>query len=512
MADDKQSSENAEIDPKLKIDEKYKVFVSYKKKEAKPGTDEDAPDIALEIFDKLASYGFDVFLDRKRLNAGVDWAQSIYSNIHTSDVLIVLLEEETAKSEWVQREVDVARGAHVSILPLPIIDVEEGTEIRSQLLEGTISKLALAGIQYFQQFKGEEEQYLTLRNDIIRLSKKTRQKQKAWQNDLRSLRHLERASNNKSHKTYTIKDNDKNLLPVEIHMATGNLLKFSDIDVLVNSENDYMQMARVFENDRVSSLLRYAGAHIVAGRLLEDTVQDELEAHVHNTPAYKGLPVMMGQVIPTSAGHELSKLVLENKARYIFHVASIHVDRMAGGDMLRAIESDDGIAEAVTNTLEMIRLVNRRKGDINAPLVDEKGVETDPKTLDKNYKPIESIIFPLFGTGHGRRSIAVVVRPMIKAIKAFLLKNADQDDLIVTKGNKIEGLKRIHISVFSKPHIEIVDKVICDILKDDSDDDDTSALPEPKSPPKSPKSAKSSGATASRSRKKRQSKKDDKTT
>lgn len=98
------------------------------------------------------------------------------------------------------------------------------------------------------------------------------------------------------------------------------LTKTTGIDVLVNSENDYMQMARFFETRTVSSLLRRRGARISGGKYV-DTVQQELDFQLGD----RARPVQAAEVFITSAGGPDSKLATENKARYIFHVAAVQV-------------------------------------------------------------------------------------------------------------------------------------------------------------------------------------------
>lgn len=449
--------------------ENIKVFVSYKKSidpyhpsSGTLDTDDEAPDIALKLAEKLEKdYKFSVFLDRKILRAGVDWSQTIYDNIHESDVLIVLLQAETARSDWVQREVDVARGAHVSILPLPI---EKDVN-----LEDSVKRLALSSIQYFEAFTGSDKQYETLRRDIERLSKRTRTHQHDWQSSLRTLRQLEPAESTPIHTTYPIYDKSGNALNTTVCISTGDLITHPDIDVLVNSENDYMQMARIFETGRVSSALRYAGSHIVKGRIFEDTVQKELNEQITYTKEFAGIPVMLGQVIPTHAGHDESRLVKRNRARFILHVASMYVNRLGGANNLLALGSDMGIGEAVINTLETVQTINRQKGMI-APKGTDRAKTYDAETLKKSpedggYQPIKSIIFPLFGTGHGGRSVAEVVSPMVKTIRNFLIANVDNPDIL--------GLERVHISVYYKPHIAIVNEKIKAILAKPVSIDDT---------------------------------------
>ena len=81
----------------------------------------------------------------------------------------------------------------------------------------------------------------------------------------------------------------------EVCIAAGDMFNMPGprtIDVYVNSENDYMQMARIFESRTVSSLLRFYGSKLdEAGRIEEDTIQDELNQIIRkgrdpNTPGH----------------------------------------------------------------------------------------------------------------------------------------------------------------------------------------------------------------------------------
>src|SRR5262249_33740749 len=65
-----------------------------------------------------------------------------------------------------------------------------------------------------------------------------------------------------------------------IHLAVGNVMEMNDIDVFVNTENAYLQMARIFESSTISALLRYGGSHIRRNnqQLAQDTIQDELNS------------------------------------------------------------------------------------------------------------------------------------------------------------------------------------------------------------------------------------------
>ncbi len=380
------------------MSKKSQVFVSYRKPR-----DRSTPEIALNLVARLKDYDYETFIDLERLEGGIEWEQEIYSNIFRSDVLIVLLQKETADSEWVQREVDVARGAQVSILPLQVDDEVD--------IADTVKKLALGSIQRFPRFSGSDSQYKKLVKNIQTLTERTRRRQKTRINQLEAQWRLERAETNKSHAVYTVHDHS-----CEIHLATGDITAMKGIDVIVNTENDYMQMAPIYERGTLSAALRREGALIRNGHLIEDTVQQELDQQIAKSPYFVSRPVSMTQIVPTHAGHAESRLVKQRNVRYIFHAATVRVDLMAKSDPLVPIEDDDSIKDVVTNCLEMTLEVDRLHGSILPEGYDDT-------TRDGSYQPIRSIIFPLFATGRGGRPVSEVVPPMLEAFRNFLAEH-----------------------------------------------------------------------------------------
>lgn len=395
------------------MSKKSQVFVSYRK-----SRDRTTPEIALNIVARLKDYDYETFIDMERLEGGLEWEQEIYSNIFRSDVLIVLLQKETADSEWVQREVDVARGAQVSILPLQVDDEVD--------IADTVKKLALGTIQHFPRFSGSDAQYKKLVKNIQTLTERTRRRQKTRINQLEAQWRLERAESNKSYVVYGLHGH-----PCEIHLATGDITAMKGIDVIVNTENDYMQMAPIFERGTLSAALRREGALIQNGHLVEDTVQQELDQQIAKSPYFKSRPVSMTQIVPTHAGHPDSRLVKQRGVRFIFHAATVRVDLTAKSDPLVAIEDDDSIKDVVTNCLDMILEVNRLHGSILPEGYDDT-------TRDGSYQPVKSIIFPLFATGRGGRPVSEVLPPMLEALRNFLV---DHPQL---------PLQRIHVCAYSE--------------------------------------------------------------
>lgn len=406
-----------------------KVFVSYKKQR-------DAADNVIRgVAHKLAEFldeTFEVFIDEKEIAVGRKWADEIYRNIHESDVLIVVIEKETAESDWVQREVDVARGANVSILPLRV-GAEDDTA-------GAVGKLALYDIQHFMDFDIDDpDECQRLLGDIERLSAATRKRQRDWVNQVSYRRRPRVAPTDLSAGVFKLKDSDS---PLRVHLATGNMTDFKGVDAVVNSENDYMQMARASSSSALSSALRLAGSHITAGRIREDTVQAQLDYQIANSDAYCGRPIVIGQVVPTFAGHPESRLVKRNGVRYMLHVATVRVDAVASQNSLTWIETDAGIRQATIHTLEMCQQIDDAGGDIFAE-PREGAVKPQHDILDP-YQPIERLVVPLFGTGAGGRSVPEIIPPMLDGIDAHARANPDAN------------LRHVHLCVFMADYVEVV--------------------------------------------------------
>ncbi|MEO3753747.1 macro domain-containing protein [Streptomyces sp. B6B3] len=154
-------------------------------------------------------------------------------------------------------------------------------------------------------------------------------------------------------------------VPFVLHVSPVDLLR--DIDILVSSENVYLEMSKTFM-PTLSGSLRWAGAvRDSAGELVEDVLADELAAWVrqHHRPA---LPVRPGTVAPTSSGALAARGI-----RRVYH-AAVAVPlgggySVAPGDIARAVRESFALARAERDAF-------------------------DP--------PLSSICFPLMGAGRGR--------------------------------------------------------------------------------------------------------------
>jgi len=412
------------------------VFISHKRANG------EAVQIARNIAERLTAEKFYVFIDVLQLDDADLWRDRIISEVQKADVLLVLLQAKTAESDWIQREVDMARGLGIRIIPILIdklVDVKKAEE-----------RLELGGIQWVLNFDESAAAYERLINTIRRRAageNGTWPRQQQWIEERHDHWRPVKATDQLS--VYHVP------LPgythgCELHLATGDITRLRRrdgkrvFDVIVNTENDHMQMARIFERDRLSSALRREGAYVDhTGALLEDTVQKELDLQI-DTQFRR--PLTIRQVIPTHAGHIQSRLVRNTAARYIFHAATAHVDDTHKPGIVNSIVGD-AINDAVYNCLELIHRIDVQNGQIFREGTEPFLRDKDAATIGP-YTPIESIIFPLFGTGHGGLDVESVAQHMLQAFREFPQHNPLIEHQM--------QLKRIYLSVFAEDHVPVV--------------------------------------------------------
>ncbi|MDX3228445.1 macro domain-containing protein [Streptomyces sp. ME19-01-6] len=172
-----------------------------------------------------------------------------------------------------------------------------------------------------------------------------------------------------------------------VHVSPIELLR--DIEVLVSSENVYLEMSKTFR-PTVSGALRLAAAvRDPAGEIVDDVLARELAAwlRAHGRP---GLPVRPGTVVPTSSGALASRGV-----RRIYHAA------VATPEEDTYHVRPESIARAVSACFALARAERDR------------------------YQPaLSSICFPLLGTGRGGLPPAVSATWLRWAIRDELARDA----------------------------------------------------------------------------------------
>jgi len=150
-----------------------------------------------------------------------------------------------------------------------------------------------------------------------------------------------------------------NFMPVEM---------ISGIDVIVSSENIYLETSKIFRNSLSAALRRACAESTEAGQVIDDVIQRELTQwlRVHGR---LGLPVAPGTVAVTDAGR-----LRQAGVRRIYHCA-VAVPRADGNEYE---VSPEAVARAVHN---VFRLAEQERSRFEPPL--------------------RSIALPLFGAGRG---------------------------------------------------------------------------------------------------------------
>ncbi|MGE5376330.1 MAG: TIR domain-containing protein [Bacteroidota bacterium] len=358
---------------------------------------------------------FKPWMDAPNLPGGIKWETEIYRNLLDSDVLLALIGPGTSKSEWVLREIALATALGIEVYPLGF-DFSRHEEMTLELkaldidhLQGRLTKNITLDT--------EDALLKEIGDDLVKAGERTKSQQADVLKNLlaRQKPSFTKAEDNQRAKSYQLKFGPNS---VNLHLASGDLTEFQGIDVLVNSENDYMQMARFFESRTVSSLLRRKGARLRNGKY-EDTIQQELDWHLRD----RGRPVLDGEVFITSAGGPTSQLSEYNNVQYIFHVAAVQaVDSQA-----RVIPYTEPakIRSFTRNCLEKLQKLNQLSGIISPPDTEQWILQKE--RAEKGKGNSTSILFPLFGTGSGGASAKDVIEPMLMGISQFLShpQNAD---------------------------------------------------------------------------------------
>lgn len=177
-------------------------------------------------------------------------------------------------------------------------------------------------------------------------------------------------------KSYALSDDPERKLII----LTGSIEEVRNVDVIVNSENTDLQLAR-FYDPALSGMLRYLDAErSKGGNVTHDWLHEELQRQI-KLLRLKPLPVQPGIVVPTRT-HGLA----DSGIRYVFHVATVRGEIGAGYQPV--IERIDA---AIRNVYETFR-----------------STPADP--------PLQSIIFPLIGAGTAKRDPMKAAHDLLEAI------------------------------------------------------------------------------------------------
>lgn len=150
----------------------------------------------------------------------------------------------------------------------------------------------------------------------------------------------------------------------------------SDIDVLVSSENTYLEMDKTFKSTFSGNIRRLSAGRSPAGEIIDEPVLNELTAWLKRY-ARLGLPVAPATVVPTCSGQLANKGI-----KRIYHAA---VGAPLSNTNTYRVNPDD-VIQAVRNVIQLSRRENASQ--------------------DARLK---SVCFPLLGAGHGGLASAASV-------------------------------------------------------------------------------------------------------
>lgn len=412
----------------------YRIFISHK-------TDTKSNRISQDIFDIL-NEEHEVFFDKESLEVGAKWKPEILKNLLNADVVIVILDKDTAQSHWVQREIDMARARNISILPLRITEQRE--DVKDALDRFDLHETQSIPLGYGLEVN---KTYETIANRIEPLGEETIANQKImfeeWDKrrnppiqPTEQLKPTKKAKKNRGSKPSILSFTHENAKNIIFHIATGDASRMRGYDVLVNTENNYMQMARFYQTNTLSYAVRKNGAYMEnRTRLIEDTIQTQL----YNSNLFT-FPVPETTVLATSAGHPESIIRTRTDYRYILHAAAVRFD----GTKKPPNQPVGKIPDIIENCLEAINKIDTSNGEIKGKN------DAIIVSADKNYQPINSIIFPAFGAGEGGKVYKDAAEDIISTFATTIPYCINEMKL---------NINNVGFSVYSEDNVEEIENI-----------------------------------------------------
>lgn len=419
--------------------DRMRVFVCYKKmlSAQQDGQRVIQKNTAAEIFHYLLSQSgiYDPWVDNARLAAGMKWETEIYRQLLASDILVVLVGAGTSESEWVRREIALANALGISVVPV-------GFDLTDEQMIKETKALSISDLQWIITRNIQLSQGPALLAELDGALRSalaaTRERQRVTLDELWKRRAPKRkkAPENQRAASFELISQPG---PVTLHVASGDIAKIRNVDVVVNSENDYMQMARFFESHTVSSVLRRRGARVKNGRY-QDIIQQELDWQLGD----RGRPVQASEVFATSAGGPDSELARVSKARVILHVAAVQA--VDADSRVIPYKHPQQIEASVRAVLSALAGLNQASGVFSPPGSDQRA-EQERLAADGQGR-LKSIVFPLLGTGQGGADTAEVIDPMVDGLISFL---SDADNRALA-----EELRDVYISAYTQEDVDTV--------------------------------------------------------
>lgn len=202
-----------------------------------------------------------------------------------------------------------------------------------------------------------------------------------------------------------------------VGIATGNIAEIKGVDVIINSENDRLRMARPEEKSVSAALNAFSMKYNPFENTEECPVEDALSAY-RNKVNIARFP--SATVVETISGQ-----LLQNGIRHILHAVSVE---SAGYEGKFTPFSNLILGRCVTNSLKKI-------DELNSTLYPSQ-----------NDIPLTRIVFPIFGTGDAGGDIHDIAPRLIENSIEYLEIN---ETLI----------KEVYFVAFTQKHLEKLQQV-----------------------------------------------------
>src|SRR5262249_33442990 len=85
-----------------------RIFISYRRS--------DAEGVAQQLHDRYSKIGFDVFLDDVTIQRGANFQAELTRWLDDADAVLLLVSPDMGTSEWVRKEIELAKTRRVGLL------------------------------------------------------------------------------------------------------------------------------------------------------------------------------------------------------------------------------------------------------------------------------------------------------------------------------------------------------------------------------------------------------------
>ena len=419
--------------------QRTRIFICYKKRDSEGRENNSAYQLYQFLNEEPA---YQVWMD-EGLDAGLLWEKTIYEQVLSSDVVILAVGDGTSQSEWVRRELSLAMACEIQIVPV-------GLDIAEAQMHQELQALNLGHIHYRRPFNIASQTARAIVKELAPAIERARMNTRLGGYELVKKIHenvqpkhlpARPARPSAASRTFQIGDRD-----ITLHIAAGDIFRLSNYDLIVNSENDYMQMARIFDSASLSASIRHLGSAIDKG-YLEDTIQLEIERKV----AGRFRPVPPSTAIVTSSGGPSSSLYVNNRVTHVIHIAAVQA--VLAEHRIVPLKGETHIRNCVISALSAIQELCSAGGVVSPEDTAQRALQE--QTADR-FAPT-SVVLPLFGTGRGGESAAEVGPIILEGILEFFSSPLFWEDYM--------PVRDFHISAFTEDDLATLSGILAKLAQ-----------------------------------------------